>query len=229
MLRMRAGCAQIALYLGRRSLRQKLQGRCCRCDAAKSAAKLAATPRFVVVGSSVLVNNISQGHNYADTVISWDIGNDGSIDYTGSSFSHMFSTPGLYDLRLRIQSGLLIDQVIYERFIVVSSVQLPSPNNPVLTREGSDLVFSWDPVLLDEGRTEVPYYIIYKSDTPDGFFQYRGFSTSSLLPFRDFGAANSERAFYFVIGFNGSRAELDQYINNHRTGIGIGRKQSTSE
>lgn len=181
------------------------------------------TPRFIVAGSSVNVNNISQGHNYPDTVVSWDIGNDGSNEYAGNSFSHTFTSPGLYDLKMRIQSGLLVDQVIYERFIVVSSLQLPSPPNPTLQKDGNDIVFSWGPVVTSEGGAEVPYYIVFKSDTPDGYFQYRGFTTSSQLPYRDIGAADADKAFYLVIGFDGTRSELNRYIDIQKSSRGLRR------
>ncbi len=184
-----------------------------------------ANPRFIVAGSPVQVSSSSIGHSYPDTEISWDINNDDSIEYTGSAFSHVFDSPGLYDLRLKVQSGLLIDQVVYERLIVVSSMQLPAPSNPTLAVEGNDIVLSWDAVMLESRRTEVPYYIVFKSETPDGFFKYRGFSTSAQLPFRDTGAAAADKAFYIVIGFDGSRTELQRYIDAQTSSIGIRSKK----
>lgn len=188
-------------------------------------ASATATPRFIVAGTTVNFTNTSLGHGYPDSQIEWDIGNDSITDYTSQTFSHLFTTPGLYDVRLRLQSGLLVDETIYERFIVVSTNQLPAPANPTLTRDGNDIIFNWDAVIQRNRDTEVPFYIVFKSDTPDGFYYYRGFSTSSLIPFRDSGAALADKAFYMVIGFDGSRAELMQYIERQLQREGIRSKQ----
>lgn len=188
-------------------------------------ATASANPRFVVAGSPVMVSSRTEGHGYQDTIISWDIGNNGNFDYFGESFTHVFANPGLYDLRLRVESGLLVDQVVYQRFIVVSSTQLLPPQNPSLSIVGNDVLFSWEPVYAESGGQEVPFYIVFKSETPDGFFKYCGFSTSAQLPFHDLGAANADKAFYIVIGFDGSRAELQRFIDTHMNSEGIRSKK----
>jgi hypothetical protein len=184
-----------------------------------------ASPRFVVAGTMVNFTNTSLGHDYPETQVVWDIGNDGITDSNNRQFSHVFSTPGLYDVRLRMQSGLLTDETIYERLIVVSANLLLPPSNPALIRDGNDIVMSWNAVYQAEGVNEVPFYIILRSESPDGFYRYRGFSTSSQLPFRDFGAASVDKSFYIVIGFDGSRGELMEYIQRLNSGNGIRSKK----
>ncbi|GAB1467364.1 hypothetical protein MASR2M64_00290 [Candidatus Cloacimonadota bacterium] len=183
----------------------------------------ATNTRFIVAGTQVNFTNTSIGHDYGDTSVAWDIGNDGMVDYTSRGCSHTFNNAGLYDVRLRMQSGLLTDEVIYERFVVVSTNLLAPPSNPAIAREGNDIIVSWEAVL--HGATEVPYYVVFSSDSPNGYFRYKGFNTSSHLTFRDAGAALADKAFYIVIGFKGSRGELMEYIDKQKQGQGLRSKQ----
>lgn len=174
-------------------------------------------PRFVVVGTNVSFHNTSLGHDYPDTQISWDIGNDGSVESVSRDFGFTFNTPGVYSLGLTMQSGSLVDYVVYPAFIVVSSQALLAPQNPVLTVDGADITFQWDPVNFSvEGLpVEVQFYIVYKADRPDGFYAFSSFIASPQTSWTDYGAALNERAFYLVLGFAGSRADLLQYIAEH--------------
>jgi len=175
------------------------------------------TPRFVVVGTSVTFQNNSLGHDYPDTQISWDIGNDGSVESASRDFGFVFNTPGVYSLGLTMQSGSLTDYVIYPAFIVVSSQALLAPQNPTLSVNGSDIAFLWDPVSQSvEGLpVDVQFYIVYKADKPDGFYAFSSFVVAPQTSWTDFGAALNERAFYLVLGFAGSRADLLEYITEH--------------
>ncbi len=174
-------------------------------------------PRFVVVGTNVSFHNTSLGHDYPDTQISWDIGNDGSVESVSRDFGFTFNTPGVYSLGLTMQSGSLVDYVVYPAFIVVSSQALLAPQNPVLTVDGADITFQWDPVNFSvEGLpVEVQFYIVYKADRPDGFYAFSSFIASPQTSWTDYGAALNERAFYLVLGFAGSRADLLEYIAEH--------------
>ncbi|MCB5254102.1 MAG: PKD domain-containing protein [Candidatus Cloacimonetes bacterium] len=173
--------------------------------------------RFVVVGSQVDFTNISCGHDFADTQIEWDIGNDASIEGTDYNFSYIFDNPGLYDLRLRMQSGDLIDEKAYPGMIAVSSDQLLAPQNPALTRNGNDIVFTWDAVsqTVEGIPYVVPFYLIYKSDSPDGFYHYTGFTIGSETSFTDHDAALDSKAFYLVLGYTGTRAEMLNFVETN--------------
>ncbi|MDY0151914.1 MAG: hypothetical protein RBS43_06530, partial [Candidatus Cloacimonas sp.] len=120
----------------------------------------------------------------------------------------------VYDLRLRMQSGSLIDEKTYFGMVVVSSYQLLAPANPSLQKVGSNIVFSWDAVThtVEGNPFNVPFYLVYKSDSPNGFYNYTGFINSPETSFTDPDAALSDKAFYVVLGFAGTRAELMNFI-----------------
>ncbi|MCB5272136.1 MAG: PKD domain-containing protein [Candidatus Cloacimonetes bacterium] len=170
--------------------------------------------RFVVVGTEVDFTNTSWGHDYTFTQKAWYLGDSANPAGTGQNFSYVFETPGVYDLRLRMQSGNLIDEKVYLGMVVVSSDLLLAPENPALIKSGNDIVFTWDAVTqtVSGDPFTVPYYIVYKADSPDGFYKYKGNLSSPVTSFTDPGAALEDKAFYLVIGFTGTRAELLRFI-----------------
>jgi PKD repeat protein len=179
-------------------------------------ASATATPRFVVVGSEVTFTNTSLGHDYPDTEVAWDIGNNGSIESTGENFSYQFDNPGLYDVKLHMQSGSLVDERVYPGMVVVSAYQLMAPQNPYLQKDGDNISLFWDAVThtVEGAPISVPFYIIYKAEEPDGFYMFAGLTAAPGTSFVDIGAAQAHRAFYKVLGFVGSRAELMDYIQS---------------
>lgn len=171
--------------------------------------------RFVVTGTQVDFTNNSLGHDYPDTQIQWDIDADNIIDGTGRNFSYTFDSPGVYNLRLTMQSGDLIDQKFYYGMIAVSSSLLFAPQNPALTKSGDDIVFTWDAVTetVEGIPLDVPYYLVYKSDSPDGFYHYAGLTSSPQTSYTDRSATLLDsKAFYLVLGFTGTRAEMLRFI-----------------
>ena len=190
-------------------------------------ASVVPSARFVTVGSQVDFTNTSWGHDYSDTQTEWDIGDNDSIESTNRNFSHTFNSPGVYDLRMRMQSGNLIDEKVYTGMIVVSSNQLLPPQNPALQRNGSDIVFTWEAVTqtVDGTLYNVPFYLVYKADSPDGFYHYTGVSDSPETSFIDQDAALVDKAFYLVIGFTGTRAEMLNFIETTPRILRTGARQ----
>ena len=176
--------------------------------------------QFVTTGSTVSFTNTSWGHEDArNTLVEWDLNNDGTIDATSWNWSRTFTQPGLYDLRLRMQTGTLIDEVIYHRAVVVQNLQLMPPVIYPPIRTGSDIVIPWQPVSLtvQNEQVTVPYYLVYKSKTPEGEFRYLGFTEAPQTSYLHVMGASEPRAFYIVIGYAGTRSELDDYIRLHQT------------
>lgn len=176
--------------------------------------------QFVTTGSTVSFTNTSWGHEDArNTLVEWDLNNDGTIEATSWNWSRTFTQPGLYDLRLRMQTGTLIDEVIYHRAVVVQNLQLMPPVIYPPIRTGSDIVITWQPVSLtvQNEQVTVPYYLVYKSKTPEGEFRYLGFTEAPQTSYLHVMGASEPRAFYIVIGYAGTRSELDDYIRLHPT------------
>lgn len=170
-------------------------------------------PRYVVVGSQVSFTNTSLGHDWADTIVSWDVNGDDVVDSNSRNYTHTYNSPGVYTVILEMQSGLLHDARIYPAFVVVSSLELPQPLNPQLVKDNSDLLISWEAVTqtVEGFPVQVPFYLIYRADTPEGTFFFRDF-VAGATSYRDIGGAQEQRGFYLVIGFIGSREELQEHI-----------------
>lgn len=173
-----------------------------------------ATPRFVVVGTTIDFLNTSIGHDYPDTQCFWDVGNDGSVDSQSRNFSYTFNTPGIYDLSLTMQSGLLSDTAYYYSLVVVSIQPLQAPQNPLIQFSGGFLQLSWDPVTQTvEGLPiQVQFYLVFKSGTPNGFFDFYDLVVAPTTTWTDYAPIPGDRAFYVVLGFAGSREEVLDYI-----------------
>ncbi len=176
-------------------------------------ASFVVNPRFVTVGSQVTFTNTSIGHDWADTIVSWDVNNDDIVDSNSRSFIYTYESPGVYDVNLTMQSGPLYDNALFQAFVVVSTLQLPQPLNPQLVKDTNDIVMSWEPVTqtVEGFPVQVPYYLVYKADKPNGIFYFHDYVLFANS-YRDIGGALSDRAFYIVIGFLGSREELLEHI-----------------
>ncbi len=177
-------------------------------------ASASTSTRFVTTGTQVDFTNTSWGHGYPYSQAEWSIIGSGSAAGTDQDYSYTFDSPGVYDLRLRMQSGSLIDEKVYAGMVVVSSHQLMAPQNPALQKAGSDIVFTWEAVThtVEGNAYNVPFYLVYKSGSPDGFYDFIGSIDSPQTSFTDLGAALEDKAFYLVLGFTGTRTELLRFI-----------------
>jgi len=98
--------------------------------------------------------------------------------------------------------------------IEVSSYALLAPQNPVLAVQGNNISFSWDPVTHSIGGepVTVSLYMVFKAAEPYGFYNYCGFVNAPATNYTDIDATLPDKAFYIVLGFAGSREELNLYL-----------------
>ncbi|MCB5228645.1 MAG: PKD domain-containing protein [Candidatus Cloacimonetes bacterium] len=173
--------------------------------------------RFVPVGTTVSFSNISMGHDYPYTICEWDLDKDGIIEATSREWSHQFNTPGVYNIRLRMKTGILEDVRDFDGVVVVQEPQLIPPLQLYIQRQGVDIALNWQPVsesIVSEA-VNVEYYIVYQSNSPDGWFDYVDYTRDYNTSYVHAGGAHADRRFYFVIGFIGSELELRQYLQQH--------------
>ena len=185
--------------------------------------------RFITPGTVVYFENTSWGHDHPFSTVEWDLGNDGIVDASSYDWSHQFDTPGVYDLKLTMHSGILNDVKEYTAFIIVQDPQLQAPTAVEISAVEGNIQISWQPVTLTaaENPVNVEYYLVYASDVPYGFFDYIGHSSDGQTSFIDLDAADAAQRFYFVIGFSGSYRELMDYINVNRSLEPVKAKQPT--
>ncbi|NOG56816.1 MAG: M6 family metalloprotease domain-containing protein [Bacteroidetes bacterium] len=68
------------------------------------------------VGGTATLTNTSTNTS-ANTIYKWDIGNDGTIDYTSTSASHTFNTSGSKSIKLLVENGACKDSIVKSRNI----------------------------------------------------------------------------------------------------------------
>jgi PKD repeat protein len=173
---------------------------------------------YVTLGDLISFTNASIGHSYPETTVSWDLYNDGTVDATTWDFSHTFDSAGQFSLKLTVTTGNLTDTKLLTNLVVVSVVGLAAPQNPTLAVQGADLQLSWNPITQDiQGQpTSVDYYLIYQCATPDGQFEYLGTTDGQNLSYNDVNGTVNGSRFYRVVGFKGSRAELNRLLDRFR-------------
>ncbi len=156
-------------------------------------ASLMASARFVLTGTTVHFTNTSWGHDYPLSITQWDLGNDSSIESTGRDFSYQFDQPGIYHLRLTMNSGTLTDTRLYQAIVIAQNLQLKPPGELNISTLNGNIQLTWSAVTetIQNQPALVTNYLVYQADLPTGFFDFAGFTengqTSILLP----GAAGS--------------------------------------
>lgn len=171
--------------------------------------------RFVSSDEIIQFTNQSIGHPADISVLGWDFGNDGIIDSNEENPAWIPPAIGRYDIRLIIQTGALVDSLILENHILVQDVILMPPANPRLAVENTDIIVSWDPVLMDvNGQAATPsFYLCYANKAPEGIFRYIG-DTAGETSYIHQGATENNAMFYVVIGFMGTREQLRDFLNS---------------
>lgn len=175
--------------------------------------------RFVAPGTVVQFTNTSIGHEHPSTLVEWDLGNDGVVDATSRDWSYQFNQPGVYDLKLSMSTGILNDVREYTALVIVQEQQLQAPTGVQLSREEGNFHITWEPVLATTGGEpiEVPYYVVYASSNPHGFFDFVGYTAGGQTSYTDVQAGEASQRFYFVIGFSGTYREMMDFIEGNRT------------
>lgn len=187
--------------------------------------------RFIQTGTTVHFTNNSLGHDVDQvSTVMWDLNDDGT-DATTRDWEHTFTQPGLYDLKLTMQTGSLVDEMLVIRAIVVQNMLLQAPVINEITVNGDNVGISWLPVTenIDHEQVTVNYYLVYSCDTPDGMFNYRGFTENPVTNFSHLGGATHSKQFYFVLGYYGTRGELESFILSNKQLGADGRKIGSRE
>jgi len=175
--------------------------------------------RFVQPGTLVTFTNTSLGHDHQSSTCTWDLGKDGIIESQNRDWAYQFDNPGVYNLRLTMTSGLLVDTRDYDAVVVVQSALLQAPQGLVIaTDDDFGVLLDWEPVTLTQqgDPINVEYYLIYSCDQPDGYFDFVGNTQDFETAYTHINGATDEHRFYFVLGFTGSMRELQQFIDQNR-------------
>lgn len=172
-------------------------------------AEFSSSAHTVPVGTEVYFQNLSIGHDQPNTQVIWDLNNDNIIEATSTHFSYVFHTAGSYDLRLKMQTGNLIDEIVVLNAVVVGSVNYPAPEGVFIMQGATGLRLVWEPITHNAAGELLPSpvenYVVYHSADPFSPFEILGFTAGGetqmpLLPDRCH--------FYYVIGFDGDRSSL---------------------
>jgi len=143
----------------------------------------------------------------------WDFENDGIYDSFEHNPSHTFGSPGIYDVKLKIQKGIWADSLIKENFIVIQENQLPPPANIEISINGNNIHLEWDSVATATN------YLVYISDSPDGVYEFLEETGGTTDYFHQNALMNYPKLFYRVIAFDGNRAELQRFLEIDRRKI----------
>lgn len=81
-------------------------------------------------GQPTLFEDMSSAHTSAYYL--WDINNDGSIEYTGNSVSHTFTSAGNYSVKLSVTDSSLCYDDIVQSFTVLSFPDINLPSDTLL-------------------------------------------------------------------------------------------------
>lgn len=172
---------------------------------------------LVFEGTPVSFTNLSTGHGYIDTYVEWDIGNDGIIDGNFWDHQQYFWEPGIYDVRLKVMSGSLVDEIIMEDLIEVVPLVADPPAGLTIIKDQNWIHLSWQPVIAtyEELSREADYYLVYYSDNPYGPFDWLGSIQAPDLSYDDYISEFVYSRFYYVRSFFGTRGMLDRYLQDH--------------
>jgi hypothetical protein len=159
---------------------------------------------------TVAFTDYSAGFLYSSSLWSWDFENDGIYDSFEHNPIHTFNSPGIYDVKLKIQKGIWADSLIKENMIVIQENQLMPPANIEISISGNDINLEWDSVATATN------YLVYYSGSPNGIYEFLA-ETSGITNYLHQNAlSNFEKLFYRVIAFDGNREKLQQFLQLNR-------------
>jgi PKD repeat protein len=170
--------------------------------------------RFVLPNTPIQFSNQSIGHPSGESQFYWDFNSDRNTDSTLENPVWTFAELGRYNISLRIVSGNLVDTLVLYNFILVQNALLPPPQNVhIVAVENEHIRLTWDPVTHDlSGNPITPtYYIVYSNPWPSGQFRFQGL-TPNVCEYTHSEGAVKQQMYYVVIGFVGSRADLNRYL-----------------
>jgi PKD repeat protein len=177
-----------------------------------------ASARFIQTGSVVDFTNTSLGHDYPFSNAAWDLNADGSVEAISRDWSYQFNEPGFYSMRLTMSTGGLIDIKTYDYYIVVQNHLLQAPQNVDIALMNNNILLDWDPVeqTIQGLPINVDFYLVYQSQNLGGIYDFVGFTLGNQTDYIHSMGGGRDRNFYIILGFSGSRGELDRFIEENR-------------
>lgn len=170
---------------------------------------ISADTRFGYENLNVEFTNLSIG--FTDTSIwSWDFQNDGIYDSFEQNPTFNYTSPGIYNVKLKIQKENYCDSLMKSTFIIVQESQLQPPQNPLITISGDDIILLWNSVV------NADYYLVYLSDNFYGNFEFLDYTTANTTYTHSGASTTNNKMFYFIIGFDGSMDELTLFIDQNQ-------------
>ena len=161
-------------------------------------------------GYSTLEVNFIDETQIAPTGWNWDFQNDGTIDSYEQNPTFNYMSPGIFDVKLIVERGLISETLIKENLIIVQVSQLLPPQNPLITVSDADIILNWDAV------TNANHYLIYSSDNPYVEFEFLDYTTIETTYINSGIISEKDKYYYFVIGFDGTMEELSRFIHNNQ-------------
>lgn len=148
-----------------------------------------------------------QFQNYASAAglsAHWDFENDGVFDHTGNNPLHSYTEPGTYSVKYQVTFRDLAETLVKTDYITVAAPVLPlPPDNVQISRIGSDMVLSWDPVTLDTAGEPLVtdfYRILYAFDPNAEESDWQELTTTTGLGCTDWGGALAAfKRFYRIL------------------------------
>ncbi len=177
-----------------------------------------ADKRFETIGEVIQFTSVCLGHDPALSAYAWDFDNNGSWDSYEMNPSHTFAVQGFYTIKLRVQTSTLVDSIVQVNYIVIQNAALSAPQNMHVIRQNNSLELSWSPVTHDLQGNDVTvnFYLIYHANDPNVPFEFLA-STEGLTHYTHLNALDQDaQQYYFVIGFVGTRIQMQQFVNSHR-------------
>jgi hypothetical protein len=163
------------------------------------------------------VQFVSHSYGFRDVHVHWDFNNDGTFGAFGREVGYTYEQPGVYSVRVRVVKPNLLDSITKQKIIVIQENPLPQIQNLMIEIVDNNVNLTWDPINTGRfGKSKDPnlFYLIYISRFPDKQFAFLNYRTGDLTAYTHEGVLDEEdRAFYQIIGFEGTLRELERFIN----------------
>ena len=173
----------------------------------------------IYIGTEIQFNDNSYGDNI--TSWQWDFENDGTYDSTEQNPVYIYSSPGLYSVKLTVSNESSTDSSTRSDYIYVNTTPA-SPQNVQINLTGDDADISWDAVTVDNDNVPINldgYVVKYSEDNID--FYYLQF-TNQLNHTHTYVVIHSPQMYYQVSSYKAySTRQLTylQELNNRREKI----------
>ncbi|MCD4819796.1 MAG: hypothetical protein K8S23_14020 [Candidatus Cloacimonetes bacterium] len=137
----------------------------------------------------------------------WDFDSDGAWDSFDENPFYIFNEPGVYSVTLKITNFSWESVTTKENIIVIQENELLPPQNITIELIGTNVLLNWESV------ENANYYLIYVSNDPDGDYYFVDSTTG--LTYETTDISIYEKLFFKIIGFDGEREELEEFIENN--------------